>query len=248
MLSRLSPRESSNTTAALSGMTLASAIDSSIMRLPASAARLSLISTISISRSPSWRPVCAARLRKRSLSSVSGPCFRRPTAATTIRIAPLSLSGWPACVLACRRPHLFKIVEGANLWPEDVHDHVACIDQDPVALPHALDTNARIARIFDVLDEVIGNGADMAQPPSSGHNHVVSDRRFFGKFDDDAVLGFHVFKTRKDGAEHLLGSWVPGDVFGRTTRCPRECRCIQGFWSFLYVALTPGSNREPNKT
>jgi hypothetical protein len=25
---------------------------------------------------------------------------------------------------------------------------------------------------------------------------------------------------------------VPGDDFGLTTRCPRECRCIQGFWSF----------------
>jgi hypothetical protein len=32
---------------------------------------------------------------------------------------------------------------------------------------------------------------------------------------------------------------VPGDDFGLTTRRPRECRCIQGCWSFRCVALTP---------
>jgi hypothetical protein len=122
-----------------------------------------------------------------------------------------------------------------------MHDHIAGIDQYPVALPHALDTNARTARIFDVFDEVIGNSTDMALRPAAGHDHVIADRGFSGEIDDDAVLGFHVFKTRKDGAERLLGTRVPGDGFGRTTRCPRECRGMQGFGSFLFlcVALTP---------
>jgi hypothetical protein len=48
---------------ALSGMTLVSAIDSSIIRLPTSWARLSRISTSSVSRKPMRRPVCSARLR-----------------------------------------------------------------------------------------------------------------------------------------------------------------------------------------
>ena len=47
---------------ALSGMTLASAIDSSIMRLPASRARLSRISMISMSRKPMLRPACCGAL------------------------------------------------------------------------------------------------------------------------------------------------------------------------------------------
>jgi hypothetical protein len=34
---------------------------------------------------------------------------------------------------------------------------------------------------------------------------------------------------------------VPGDDFGLTTRRPRECRCIQGCWSFR--CTHPGTNR-----
>ena len=107
-------------------------------------------------------------------------------------------------------------------------NHVAGVDQDPVALPHPFDTNARTARTFNVLDEVLGNSADMALRPAAGHDHVIADRGFSGEIDDDAVLRFHIFKSREDGVERLLGSRVPGDGFGRTTRCPRECRCKQG--------------------
>ena len=96
-------------------------------------------------------------------------------------------------------------------------------------MAHALDANAGDARLFDVLDEVVGDGGDMALRTAAGHDHIIAYRRFAGEIDDDAILGFQVFKTRKDSAERLLGSWVPGDGFGRTTRRPRECRFIQGF-------------------
>jgi len=110
-----------------------------------------------------------------------------------------------------------------------MYDHITGVDQHPVALSHAFDANARNAGAFDVFDQAIGNSTDMALRPAAGHDHVVADRGFSGEIDDDAVLGFHVFKTREDGAESLLGTWVPGDGFGRTTRCPRECRGVQGF-------------------
>ena len=61
-LSRFSPRSSRMTTMAPSGMTLAIAIDSSTRRRSASWARLSRISTISISRRPSARPVASRAL------------------------------------------------------------------------------------------------------------------------------------------------------------------------------------------
>ena len=107
-------------------------------------------------------------------------------------------------------------------------NHVAGVDQYPVALPHAFDTNARTARTFNVLDEVFGNSTDMALRPAAGHDHVIADRGFSGELDDNAVLRFHIFKSREDGMERLLGGRVPGDGFGRTTRCPRERRCMQG--------------------
>jgi len=138
-----------------------------------------------------------------------------------------------------RRPHLFKIVEGPNFRPEDMHDDIAGIDQHPVPLPHALDTDAGTTRVFQALDQVVGNSADMTLRPAAGHDHVIANRGFSGEIDNDAVLGFHVFETGEDGAERLLGTWVPRDDFGLTTRRPRECRCIQGCGSFRYVALTP---------
>ena len=92
---------------------------------------------------------------------------------------------------------------------------------------------------LDVLDEVVGHGADVTLRSAARHDHVIAYGGFAGEIDDDAVLGLHVFQTREDGFEHLLGSRMPGDGFGLTTRCPRECRCAQGFWSFRYVAPAP---------
>src|SRR5664279_3012140 len=242
-LLRFSPWASSNTTAAPCGMMLASAIDSSSMRLPASSARLSLISTISTSRTPRLRPVCAARLRKRSESSVSGPCFRRPTAATTIRILPLRLSVWALAVCTSGRPHFFQAIKSAHFRPEHVDDHIAGVDQHPVALPHALDANAGHAGGLEILDHMVGDRADMALRPAGGHDHVIAYRGFAGEIDGDAVLGFHVFQTREDDAECLLGTGAQrprlGDGFGHATRRPRECRFAQRLFPFTFVALAP---------
>src|SRR5580698_10491458 len=81
------PRSSRMTMMARSGITLAMAIDSSTRRRSASAARLSRISTISMSRRPKARPTFSARLQYSAASSRSGPCFRRPTAAMTMRMS-----------------------------------------------------------------------------------------------------------------------------------------------------------------
>ena len=43
-------------------------------------------------------------------------------------------------------PHLFEIVELAHVRLEDVDDRVAGVEQDPIAIGHALDPRRRIAR------------------------------------------------------------------------------------------------------
>src|SRR5579872_2959360 len=224
-------------------MTLASAIDSSSMRLPTSAARLSLISMISTSRRPRLRPVCAARLRKRSDNSVSGPCFNRPTAATIMRIVPQRLSASACRVRAGCRPHLFQIVEFAHFGAEDVDNDVAGVDQHPVALPHAFDADIAHAGRLDVLDDIVSNRADMTLRPAGCHDHVIADRGFICEIDGDAVLGLHVFQTQEDDAECLLGTWAQmprlGDGFGPVTRCPRKCGFGQRWFPFTFVALAP---------
>ena len=66
-----------------------------------------------------------------------------------IRIAAPARAPPSACRrprLRPARPHLLEIVEGANFRPEDVDDDVACVDQHPVAVRHALDAHAADAR------------------------------------------------------------------------------------------------------
>src|SRR4029079_3664648 len=156
-----------------------------------------------------------------------------------MRIVPRRLSARSPRVPAGRRPHLFQIIEGADLWPEDMHDDVSGVDENPVTLPHSLDADAGTAASLDVLHEVVGHGAHVTLRSAARHDHVIAYGGFAGEIDDDAVLGLHVFQTREDGFEHLLRSRMPGDGFGLTTLRPRECRCAQGFWSFRYVAPAP---------
>jgi len=83
----------------------------------------------------------------------------------------------------------------------------------------------------------------MALRPAGGHDHVIAYRGFAGEIDGDAVLGFHVFETREDDAECLLGTGAQrprlGDAFGRATRRPRECRFGQRLFPFTFVAPAP---------
>src|SRR6185437_1153033 len=162
-----------------------------------------------------------------------------------MRIVAPRISARAPRVLARGRPHLLEIVEGADFGPEDVDDDVYGVDQHPIALAHAFHPHAGDAGLLDVLDDMVSNGTDMALRAAGSDHHVIADGRFAAEIDDNAVLGLHVVKTREDCFEHLLGSWMPGDGFGRMTPRPRECRCAQGCWSFRCVALAPGRVREP---
>src|SRR5580658_8601238 len=254
-LSRLSPRSSRMTTIACSGMTLAIAMDSSTRRRSASAARLSRISTISMSRRPNARPTFSARLQYSAASSRSGPCFKRPTAAMTMRMSNHRLdhgagqyySSIGSRDLACalRRPpghpHLLEIIEGADFGPEDVNDHVTRIDQHPVALRRAFDAG-RNAGFVQILDHPVGDRADMALRPAGRHDHVVADRGFIAKIDGEDVLGLHIVEAGEDQSEDLLCVKThSGDRFGHATFVPRDYNCGQGCLSFRSkLSLCPG--------
>ena len=60
------------------------------------------------------------------------------------------------------RPELFQIVEAAHFRPEEMDDNINGIDQHPVALLHALDPDMTVARLFKFINQLVGNGADMA--------------------------------------------------------------------------------------
>src|SRR6185369_7201273 len=56
---------------------------------------------------------------------------------------------------AAARPHLFKIVEGAHLRPEHMNDDVAGIDQHPVAVLLAFDSDTFQSSLVQAFDRAV---------------------------------------------------------------------------------------------
>jgi hypothetical protein len=102
-------------------------------------------------------------------------------------------------------PHFFEPVLGADFGPEQVHDDVAAVDQHPIALVGTLDADAFEAFAFQLFDDVLGHGLDVAARKAAGDDHVVGDRAFAGEVDDDRVGGFVVIERFGDEFKDRFG-------------------------------------------
>jgi hypothetical protein len=67
-------------------------------------------------------------------------------------------------------------------------DDVAGIDQHPIALGLALDAGAAITFLFELLDELVGDGPDMPLRTPRGEDHMVADRGFASQVDAGDIL------------------------------------------------------------
>ena len=222
---------------------LASAFDSSVIRVAASRLRLSRIRPCRPGECPSGVPhrlrAWHSAPRGRAQVPASGGRLPRPigasscpesNAANSFRSlgakgefgdrargidSQLVAVSSPAC-WARRRPHPLQIVEGAHFRPEDVDDHVARIDQHPVAMrqpfhprPRRYRASLRSLRIWSAMAPTWR--FDLPR----GHDHVVADRRLAVQVDGDCVLGLHVVQAGEDEAKRLLRLRTHlGDRFG----------------------------------
>jgi hypothetical protein len=80
-------------------------------------------------------------------------------------------------------PHLLDVVEGPYFRAEDVDDHVAGVDQHPVAMRHALDPEIAAAGRFQVIEKAVGDRPDVTLGTPGCDNHVVAERRFSADVD-----------------------------------------------------------------
>src|SRR5215211_4557343 len=78
------------------------------------------------------------------------------TASRTGRLAGHALPG------PVGAPHLLEIVEAADLGTEHVDDHVAGVDQHPVAGGQPLDARRPETPLLEDLEHALGDRADMA--------------------------------------------------------------------------------------
>ena len=118
-----------------------------------------------------------------------------------MRIGPISFRGFARAVGA---PHLFEIVELADVGAKDMHDRVPRVEEHPVAERHTLDLRGRIAGVATGLDDPVGDRADMNIRAAGGDDHPVGERRFARKLDRDDVFGLGVF----EGVDDDLGERI----------------------------------------
>src|SRR5258705_10755647 len=66
-----------------------------------------------------------------------------------------------ACGGAAAQPHLLEIIERTNLGPEDMNNHVAGVDQHPIAMGKALDSDAGEPSATKALQHLLGHRPSM---------------------------------------------------------------------------------------
>jgi len=131
-----------------------------------------------------------------------------------------------------------------------VDDHVAGIDQHPVAMRHALDPDAGQAGIAKVLEHALGHRTNMPVRPSGGHDQVVGDGRFIAQVDGGGVLGLHVVEAVEDDTQRLRSVRTHlGDEIGTAAGAgPGDYSYGQRFLPFGFAgplpSLPPPAGRE----
>jgi hypothetical protein len=139
------------------------------------------------------------------------------------------------------RPHLFETVERADFRSEDVDNHVAGVNQHPIAMGQALDPDASEPDATKVLKHLVGHCSHMAIGPSRGHNHVVGDCRLSAQIDCGGVLRLHVVEAREDDTKRLIGvrTHLRDEVGIAASAAPRDRYCGQR--SFPFGSAAPGT-------
>ena len=103
------------------------------------------------------------------------------------------------------RPQSFEIVEFAHLGSEHVHDHIAGIDQHPVAIGQALDMDVLDAVFLQGFRDVFRDRADVPVGPASSDDHVVGKGGFAAKVDGDRFFRLHIVEAGEDHIQRLVG-------------------------------------------
>ena len=98
-------------------------------------------------------------------------------------------------------PHLFDVVELADLGTEDMNDDVAGVDQHPVAAIQTFDAGIAEALVLKIGHDMVGNRQDMAARATGDDDHVVSKRGLSSNVDGDDILGLGVLEACEDGLQ-----------------------------------------------
>ena len=82
----------------------------------------------------------------------------------------------------------------AHLFPEEMNNHIAAIDQDPVADRGPFDPHIADALFFEQDSQMLSQRRQMALGAARCDNHGVGNARFAVKIDDNDIFGLVVIQ------------------------------------------------------
>ncbi len=111
--------------------------------------------------------------------------------ADTENEKPHALSRDASTGRVVHRPHAFEVVVLSHFGPKHMHDDIAGIDQNPVALTRAVHRPRAIARFLQAPRQMLGNRGDMTRRTPGRDHDRVTERRAAGEVDGRDVLGLY---------------------------------------------------------
>ena len=113
--------------------------------------------------------------------------LRRPLASFfthTLPIDPRSIG-----------PEAFQVVDFPQLGREDVHDHIAKILHDPLALVGALDALPPGAGCLELLVDFLGDRHHLAAAGAGGEHEEIKNRRDLRQIQNQRVLALKAIRN-----------------------------------------------------
>ena len=130
----------------------------------------------------------------------------RPQARTLSKgVAEFNRPSDRLCRRRALRPQSFQIVELTDLRSENMNDHIAGIDQHPIAIGQTLDMGVWDSALLETFGDVLRDRTDMPVNPAGGDDHVIGKGRFAAKVYGDRVFRLHIVQAGEDHIQGLVG-------------------------------------------
>ena len=113
--------------------------------------------------------------------------------AIRLSFTTANLNG-PHRALVLAAPHLVEAVELPDIGTEQMYDDVARVDQHPIRLIGALDTDFSDTRVFQIFDQMTGHRRDMPLRSAGCDHDVVADGGLPGHINGHDVFGLVVIQ------------------------------------------------------
>ena len=107
-------------------------------------------------------------------------------------------------------PQPLEPVELAHFWAEDVDNHIARIDQNPIAMRHALNLNIAEAKRLQTFQQMLRDRPDMPVGAAGCDDHGISEGGFVGEVDGDEILRLVLIEAFLDCLKQRARGWCSG--------------------------------------